>query len=154
MTRIAFILGSNLGDRKSNLNNAIKSLGENLGLKQTKISSFLENKALLKPDAPKEWDKDFLNIAISGDIDLEKYPPQETLTIIHKIEEDLGRERDGLSWAPRTIDIDIAFIEDLIYDQDGLTIPHKELKNRDFFLTPLKEIEEEILGKILKPTSF
>lgn len=149
MKRVAFILGSNLGDRKSNLNKAIKSLENIFELKQTKVSDFLENKALLKPNSPKEWDKDFLNIAISGDIDLEKYPPQKILKTIHKIEKALDRKRDGSSWAPRTIDIDIAFIEDIIYDQNGLTIPHKELKNRDFFIIPLKEIEEELLTKLL-----
>ena len=151
MKRIAFILGSNLGDRKNNLDEAINFLEENLDLKQIKISDFLENKALLKANSPKEWDKDFLNIAVSGDINLEKFPPQEILKIIHEIEIKLDRKRDGNSWAPRTIDIDIAFIEDLIFNENNLQIPHKELANRDFFLIPLKEIEEKWVKILVKP---
>ena len=147
MKRIAFVLGSNLGDRKSTLDQAIEFLEENLELKQIKKSNLLENKALLKPNAPKEWDRDFLNIAISGDIDLEKFPPLKALKIIHEIEAKLGRKRDGSCWAPRTIDIDIAFIEGLVFDEGGLQIPHKEMKNRDFFMIPLLEIERKFVEK-------
>ncbi len=145
MKRIAFVLGSNLGNKKSNLDQAIKFLEESLNLKQIKISDPLKNKALLKPNSPKEWDRDFLNIAISGDINLEKFPPLKILKIIHKIEAQLGRKRDGNSWAPRTIDIDIAFIEDLVFNENNLQIPHKELNNRDFFMIPLSEIEKKNL---------
>lgn len=140
---ITFILGSNLGDRESNLSHAIKSLEMNLDLQEVRQSSPLENKALLKPNSPKKWDRDFLNIAASGKIDLEEYPPQKILTIIHEIERKLGRTRDGSSWAPRTIDIDIAFIENMIFDEDNLQIPHKELTKRDFFLIPLSQIESD-----------
>ena len=138
---ITFILGSNLGNRRSNLSQAIKSLEMNLGLRGVIQSSPLENKALLKPNSPEEWDKDFLNIAVSGSINLKEHPPQKILTVIHEIEKKLGRTRDGSSWEPRTIDIDIAFIEDMIFDEDNLQIPHKELTKRDFFLIPLSQIE-------------
>ena len=147
MKRIAFVLGSNLGDRKSNLDQAIKSLELQLNLSKIKISNPLENKALLKPGAPKEWDRDFLNIAVSGDVNLEELPPLEILKILHEIEVKLGRKRDGSCWAPRTIDIDIAFIEDLVFDEDGLQIPHKEMRNRDFFMIPLLEIEKYFVEK-------
>ena len=139
--RIAFVLGSNLGDKELNLNQAISHLETEFKLAAIKKSNFLTNKALLKPNSPKEWDQDFINIAISGEVDLEKYPPQKILTTIHEIEKKLGRTRDGSSWAPRIIDIDIAFIEDLVLDEENLNIPHKELVNRDFFLIPLSQIE-------------
>lgn len=139
--RICFVLGSNLGDRESNLNKAANLLQTRLGLQQIRQSAILENKALLKSGSPEEWDKDFFNIAISADIDAVKYSPAQTLQIIHKIEEEMGRKRSGIVWQPRYIDIDIAFIAQDIIADDSLTVPHQELTNRDFFLIPISQIE-------------
>jgi 2-amino-4-hydroxy-6-hydroxymethyldihydropteridine diphosphokinase len=116
MKKIIFCLGSNIGDRNFYLQEAIKALQIKLGLVDLKQSSILENKALLLPNSPKEWDINFYNIAVSAHINLNKFPPLEILKIIKKIEIDLGRKDRG-KWAPREIDIDIAVIDDLKIDQ-------------------------------------
>ncbi len=139
--RIIFSLGSNLGNRALNLDRACKLLEKNLELKNIKRSKILENKALLKPNSPKEWDIDFFNIALSTDINLEKFSPEKILEIIKNIEKEIGRKQAEI-WAPREIDIDILAIENLIVDLgEKLQIPHKDLLNREFFTKTLTEIE-------------
>jgi 2-amino-4-hydroxy-6-hydroxymethyldihydropteridine diphosphokinase len=139
--KIIFALGSNLGDRKYYLQEAISELKEKLGLVNLKESSILENKALLLPNSPPEWDINFLNMVISADIDLKKFPPIEILNIIKKIERKLDR-KERLRWAPREIDIDILTIEELtIKIEERLLIPHYDLMNRNFLLKLIEEIE-------------
>jgi 2-amino-4-hydroxy-6-hydroxymethyldihydropteridine diphosphokinase/dihydropteroate synthase len=119
-----------------------------LELENLKQSSILENKALLLPNSPPEWDIDFYNIAISGDINLKKFPPLEILEITQQIEIELGKTYRG-KWAPREIDIDIVTIDNLRIDLDKtLIIPHPQLFNRDFFLKTIAEIEPEILENL------
>ncbi len=146
--RIIFCLGSNIGNRQSYLDQAIKLLQIELELTNPKQSSILENKALLLPNSPPEWDIDFYNLALSAQINLEKFPPLEILKITQKLEIDLGKIYRG-KWAPREIDIDIVAIDILKIDHGQfLQIPHPELFNRDFFLKTIAEIEPEILEKL------
>ena len=146
--KIIFCLGSNIGDRKFYLQEAVQMLQIKLELENLKQSSILENKALLLANSPKEWNIDFYNIALSADINLEKFPPLEILKIIKQIEVALGRIDRGL-WSPREIDIDIAAIDDLKINQgELLQIPHPGLFKRDFFLKTITEIEPEILEKL------
>ena len=140
LTEICLVLGSNLSNRKQNLETAILELTKQLELQNVKRSDFLENKALLKPDSPPEWNKDYLNIAIAGKLSLEKFDPEAILKIIHQIEEDLGRKRNGKNWQPREIDIDIACLSNHVIEDEQLTIPHQDLLDRDFFLTPMQQI--------------
>lgn len=141
--KIIFGLGSNLGNRALNLDKAVLALEKNLELKNIKTSQILENKALLKPNSPQEWDIDFFNIALSADIDLEKFSPEKILGIIKNIEKEIGRKDRGI-WAPREIDIDILAIGNLIVDLgEKLQIPHKSLLTRDFFIKTFAEIEPQ-----------
>jgi 2-amino-4-hydroxy-6-hydroxymethyldihydropteridine diphosphokinase len=141
MERIIFCLGSNLGDRKRQLNDAINKIIKNLSLTRVKRSDILENKAMLLPNSPIEWDMDFLNIAISGDIDIHKFSPLKILDICKKIEKDLGRSNKK-PWSPREIDIDIIKIGDLkINIEKILVIPHPGLKNRLFVRNTISQIE-------------
>lgn len=145
--KIVFGLGSNLGNRELQLALAIDLLALKLDLKNIKKSKILENKALLKKDAPKEWDLDFLNVAISANIDLTRFSPEKILEIIKNIEKEIGRKNPtnpSIIWAPREIDIDILAIDDLIIDLgDKLKIPHQALLERDFFLKIFSEIEPD-----------
>lgn len=150
--RIVLGLGSNLGDRKKYISQAVDLIVSQLELKNIRQSKILINKALLKPDAPAEWDRDFFNIAISGDINLQKFPPEKTLKITQEIEKHLGRQTNihAIPWAPREIDIDILAINDLIIDLgEKLRIPHHALLEREFFLKPFAEIENDLLKKII-----
>ena len=141
--KIIFALGSNLGDRAKNLDDALLMLKQELLLKDIKTSKILINQALLLPDSPPEWNLEFFNIAISGVVDLSRFEPLKILEVIKKIEQNLQRNNKG-KWSPRTIDIDILLIENTkIYNPPKLVIPHIEILNRDFFLIPLNEIEPD-----------
>ncbi len=140
LTEICLVLGSNLGDRKQNIETAIAKLTKQLQLKDVKKSDYLEHPALRKPKSPPEWNKDYLNIAIKGQVDLKNFSTSKILQIIHYIEEGLGRKRSGKNWQPREIDIDIACLSDHVIDNEQLTIPHQDLLNRDFFLKPMLQV--------------
>ncbi len=141
LTKIIFGLGSNLGDKISYLEQAVNQLESKLLLKNLKQSKILKNPALLLPNSPPEWNQEFFNIALSAEVDLEKFNPEKILEIIKEIEQNLGREKRD-KWAPREIDIDILVIENLtVRLADKLIIPHPELQNRDFFLSTIREIE-------------
>ena len=86
ISRIVFGLGSNLGNRLDNINNAVKYLENLFNLSKVKFSNIIENKAILLPNSPQEWDLDFLNIVISADIDIERFKPLEILNITQEIE--------------------------------------------------------------------
>jgi len=141
--KIIFALGSNLGDRAKNLDDALLMLKQELLLENVKTSKILINQALLLPDSPPEWNLEFFNIAISGVVDLSRFEPLKILEVIKQIEQNLQRNSKG-KWSPRTIDIDILLIENTkIYNPPQLVIPHIEILNRDFFLIPLNEIEPD-----------
>ncbi len=146
--RIIFGLGSNLGDREFFLDEAVRELESRLLLSNVKRSNIFRNPALLLPNSPPEWSREFLNIAVSGDVDLEIFLPEKILKIVKEIEIKLGRKISE-RWAPREIDIDILAIENLqIQIGDILTIPHRGLFNRDFFLVTVTEIEQQILQQL------
>jgi 2-amino-4-hydroxy-6-hydroxymethyldihydropteridine diphosphokinase len=147
-SRIIFGLGSNLGDRNFYLDEAVRELEMQLLLTNSKKSKIFKNPAMLLPNSPRDWDREFFNIAFSADINLQKFPPEKILEIAKKIEKKLGRI-DREKWAPREIDVDILAIENLkIKIADKLVIPHAGLFQREFFLMTVKEIESELLEKL------
>lgn len=124
-------LGSNLGDKKGYLDQAVKSLNEISGCRVEKVSSYL----VTEPYGGVEQD-DFLN----GCLILKTLlSPQELLESLHEIEQAAHRER-LVHWGPRTLDLDILMYDDLILETDDLIIPHVEMHLRDFVLKPLQEI--------------
>lgn len=131
MTRVYLGLGSNMGDRKTYLLEAIHYIGQMRGTQLIQVSSFYETKAWGNTDQA-----DFLNAVCSIETLLS---PEDLLLACQKIEKDLDRIRKE-HWGPRTIDIDI-----LLYGQENiknetLTIPHAYLFKRAFVLVPLLEI--------------
>ena len=60
------------------------------------------------------------------------------------MEKEVGRKQ-SIKWGPREIDLDILFYNDLIYSDEEIQIPHKDLMNRDFVLVPLVEIEPDLI---------
>lgn len=139
--KILFGIGSNLGDKNLNIFNATEKLKNYLFLENIKISKIYKNPAMLPPLAPIEWNKEFYNIAVSANIDLEIFLPLKILNIIKKIEKEIGR-KDCERWAPREIDIDILAIDNIHFSSDELTIPHPGIFERDFFVKTICEIEE------------
>ena len=142
--RIIFVLGSNFGDRNFYINQATQDIINDLELQNVKKSFMMHNSALLKSDAPEDWNMEFVNMAISGDINLKNFQPQKILFLIKKIEQRIGRINRG-KWAPREIDIDIAIIEGVAINEKNLQIPHVSLFERDFFIQTIKDIEKNLL---------
>ena len=128
-------LGSNRGDRFSALHMAVQLLSPHLS--NITHSFVYESPALLLMDSPKEWDVDFLNMAISGDTHLS---PEELLLEIKSIEKKMGRGEGYPKWSPRNIDIDILFCGADAYQSDTLTIPHPLIHERAFVLLPLQDL--------------
>jgi len=122
-------LGSNLGDRETNIASALKILGQKVRI--SKVSSLYETEPVGYKDQP--W---FLNCVCSVETELS---PQALLKFAKAIERNLGRKRT-IRFGPRVIDIDILFYDGLILDSSDLVIPHPRLAERPFVLVPLKEI--------------
>lgn len=135
-------LGSNLGDRMAFLNKAVKELDNILGISVIKKSDVYQTKPY--GDVPQD---DFLNCVIQIETHLS---PLILLNKIHEVEAKLERER-LIRWGPRTIDIDIIWMDCIEMDTETLTIPHKELTLRSFVLIPLKDVYSypTLLGKSL-----
>lgn len=146
--KILFGIGSNLGDKNLNIFKAIEQLKNYLFLQNIQISTIYKNPAMLPPQAPVDWNKEFYNIAISADIDTKIFPPLKILEVIKKVEKEIGR-KDSKRWAPREIDIDILLIGELFYEEKNLLkIPHEGLFDRDFFYKTVEQIEPKLLEKI------
>ena len=124
-------LGSNLGDKKKHIFDAIKSLEQDINCKVFKVSKFIET----KPYGNLEQD-DYLNACLMLET---LYTPEELLVTLNQIEALAGRERK-VKWDSRTLDLDILFYGDTIYNSETLCIPHYDLHNRSFVLEPLYEI--------------
>ncbi len=126
-------LGSNLGDRKANLEMALQQLQA----KETVIqqqSSIYETEPVEQVDQPH-----FLNLVCRIESRLN---PEALLELCHRIENRMGRVRQEPK-GPRNIDIDILFYGRLILELPLLKIPHPALRQRSFVLTPLEEIAPE-----------
>ncbi len=136
-------LGSNLGDRFSNLQEAINRLFEEVG-SILKISGVYETPALGFEGEP------FLNCAILLQTELQ---PLACLEAILKIEQKMGRNRCASKlYTSRPIDIDIVFIDDLVLSAEELTVPHPRMADRKFVLQPLIDLDPKLLHPVRKIT--
>ncbi len=132
-------LGSNCGDRIGYLRAAIQKLKSGEGPSSIKIfaiSPIYESDALLPENAPPSWDQAFLNLTILAKTNLS---PTELLKVVKSIEKSIGRKDRG-RWAPREIDIDILAMDSLIFEAEGLKIPHPSLLDRPFAMLPLADL--------------
>jgi 2-amino-4-hydroxy-6-hydroxymethyldihydropteridine diphosphokinase/dihydropteroate synthase len=134
-------LGSNVGGRRENLENAIAALSAS-GARFAGASPVYRTPALLLPESPVEWDRPFLNCVIRVETALS---PVELLRLAKKIEADMGRDLSA-KWSPRTIDIDILLYGSLKIDTPELTVPHKALYERYFLLDALSFLCPQALG--------
>ena len=142
--RAYIALGSNLGDKKAYLDQAVKALKQHKECRVQKVSSYL----VTEPYGGVEQD-DFLNACLSLDTLLS---PEELLDLLHEIEQAAHRER-LIHWGPRTLDLDILLYDNEVLETEDLIIPHIEMHKRDFVLKPLAEIapykRHPILGKTI-----
>lgn len=130
--QVYFGLGTNLGDRLSNLQQGLDLL--RLKIEILRVSSVYETAPMYYTDQPA-----FLNSAASGTTDL---LPEELLTFVKDVEREVGRE-PTFRMGPRVLDVDILLYGNMLLDQPNLSIPHLHLAERAFVLAPLAEIAPE-----------
>jgi 2-amino-4-hydroxy-6-hydroxymethyldihydropteridine diphosphokinase len=143
MNEAYLLLGSNIGDRKSTITEAIKFVSESVG--NVKVASSIYE--------TEPWGTDnllpYLNQIITIDTELDA---EDLLHHLLNIEKILGRERSGVRNEPRSIDLDILFFNNEVINQPNLVIPHKRMHLRRFVLIPLAEIAPEYVHPILGET--
>lgn len=133
---IAYLcLGSNLGERESNLRRALALLSLKVTLND--VSSIYETEPVGYKEQPL-----FLNLVCRITTNL---LPEELLHLAKDIETKMGRVPSKQRNSPRPIDIDILFHNDKIMENQDLTIPHPRLKDRAFVLIPLAEIAPDLI---------
>ena len=134
--------GSNIGDRKAHLDAAVEALRGDEQCRVIRVSDWIETTPY-----GGVVQADYLNGAIAIDT---LYPPEVLLFRLQEIERAEARERKE-RWGPRTLDLDILLYEVVVMEEEKLTIPHRDMKNRDFVLKPLAQIapyeKHPVLGK-------
>jgi 2-amino-4-hydroxy-6-hydroxymethyldihydropteridine diphosphokinase len=146
MSTTAYIaVGSNLGDRRRTIEQAIEKLGASLGVRVLRRSALLENPAVGGPaDSPA-----FLNGVVEIETTLDAHA---LLRRLLEIEQELGRDRRQ-RWEPRPIDLDLILFGDQEVQDDRLKVPHPRMHERRFVLAPLAEIAPEAVHPVLKKTA-
>ncbi|MEJ5256968.1 MAG: 2-amino-4-hydroxy-6-hydroxymethyldihydropteridine diphosphokinase [Fervidobacterium sp.] len=130
-------IGTNLGDRKKNIQEAIERIGKVASVIST--SDVIETEPYGKTDQP-----NFLNCVIEISTALS---PEELLDALLNIEKEMGRVRNE-KWGPRIIDLDILFYGNIIVESEKLRIPHYDFENRIFFVKPMAQIAPDYIHPI------
>lgn len=124
-------LGSNVGDRRSHLTEAIASLPGVVA-----VSPVYETDPVGGPQQGA-----YLNLVVEIDTDLD---PSDLLGVCHRIESAANRVRDE-RWGPRTLDVDIVWMDGVAMDTERLTIPHPRFRQRKFVLAPLRDLAPDLV---------
>ena len=132
-TNVFIGLGSNLGDKKSTIISAINKIHNHQDIEINQISNYYYSEP---------WGFDSTEYFLNCVVELRTIlSPLELLTTFKAIEYELGRTRKFTNeYQNRTIDIDILYFNDQIFELNDLTIPHPRIKERLFVLKPLSEI--------------
>ena len=133
MYQVYLSLGTNLGNRKRNIREAIDKIGEQIGV--VKRQSALYETKPWGYSSP----NDFINACV---LVLTPMAPRQVLEAAQRIEREMGRTLKSVDgeYHDRIIDIDILMIDDLVINEPDLHVPHPLMEERDFVMTPLKEI--------------
>ena len=132
LRRVVLGLGSNLGDRRRNLREAIESLPSVVA-----VSGVYETEPLGGPGGQDPY----LNVAVVITSDV---PARQLLGMCHRIETALGRVR-GERWGPRTLDVDILWIDGETIDDPDLQVPHPRMHQRRFVMVPLMDVAPDLV---------
>ena len=130
-TRTFLSLGSNLGDRRAYLRQAVDTLPDVVA-----VSSVYETDPVGGPEQGP-----YLNLVVELCTTLE---PKQLLALCHRIEAIANRAR-GERWGPRTLDLDIIWMDGVTVDDEQLTIPHPRWKDRRFVLQPMMELAPDLI---------
>jgi len=129
-------LGSNVGDRRAHLLDAVAALPSH-GIDVLASSPVYKT----EPVGLVLDQRDFYNACLRVETAL---GPEELLDACKAVERSLGREAGGVRHGPRPIDVDVLLLDDLEYASDRLTLPHPEVVSRRFVLVPLLELDREL----------
>ncbi|ODT69740.1 MAG: 2-amino-4-hydroxy-6-hydroxymethyldihydropteridine diphosphokinase [Pelagibacterium sp. SCN 63-23] len=140
MARAWLSLGANIGDPVTQLDEAMHRLAAHDRIAVVARSTIIRTKPWGKTDQP-----DFANMAAEIETGL---LPVDLLHACLDIERDMGRVRHEV-WGPRLIDIDLIAYERLEMETAKLTLPHRFAHERDFVLTPLREIAPDLADWIV-----
>ena len=145
-THTAYLaLGSNLGDRLGAMCAAVHALSSHRSIEldlSKDVASLYESDPIGGPPGQGPY----LNSVVRVSTTL---TPHELLDTVLSIEASLGRTRRD-HWEPRVIDIDILLYDDLVINDDHLTVPHPHLHERRFVLDPLAELAGDVVYRGLK----
>ena len=130
--RAFLALGSNLGDRLGHLRTAIAGLPDVVA-----VSPVYETDPVGGP----EGQDAYLNAVVELDTQLS---PRELLRVGQILEMAARRVR-GERWGPRTLDVDVLLVGDLVVDEPDLQVPHPRMWNRDFVLVPLRDLAPDLV---------
>jgi 2-amino-4-hydroxy-6-hydroxymethyldihydropteridine diphosphokinase len=130
-------LGSNLGDREQTIRAALERLADGREIQLVAVSSFRETDPVGYEQQPR-----FLNGVAAISTELEPLP---LLARLQEVELELGRERSGPRFGPRTIDLDLLLYGGEQIDEPDLVVPHPRLTERRFVLEPLAELDSGLV---------
>ena len=134
--KIAFLgLGSNIGDRRQHMADALSALSDDPAVALFTGSPVYESKPVGVVDQP-----DFLNLVVQLKT---VHSPLALLAVCLGIESVLGRERRE-RWGPRTIDLDLLTYDEVVLRDEHLALPHPRMLERRFVMTPLAEIAPDL----------
>jgi 2-amino-4-hydroxy-6-hydroxymethyldihydropteridine diphosphokinase len=126
-------LGSNLGDRRQTVLDALDALRAEDGVEVVGVSSLIETDPVGFVDQPR-----FVNGVAALDTTL---TAQELMALLLDVEQRFGRTREAVpAQGPRTLDLDLLLYGDTELDEPGLQVPHPRLHERAFVLEPLAEL--------------
>ena len=132
MTRRAFLgLGSNIGDREAHLHHAVGRIPD-----VVKMSSIWETEPFGGPDQD-----NYLNMVVQLSTDR---TARQLLSVCREREEDAGRVREQ-RWGPRTLDVDVLWVEGEVFNDHDLIVPHPRMFERAFVLIPLRELAPDLI---------
>nr|WP_294694966.1 2-amino-4-hydroxy-6-hydroxymethyldihydropteridine diphosphokinase [uncultured Friedmanniella sp.] len=134
LRKVVYSIGSNLGDRLSNLQGAVDALRDTPDVIVVDVSSVYETDAVGGPPG----NPAFLNLVLVAETTLE---PRTLLERAQAVEDAYGRDRSTGRWGPRTLDVDLILVGTAELDQPDLKLPHPRAGERGFVLAPWAEID-------------
>jgi len=140
MTTAYIGLGSNLGNRRDNINSALKMLAEVSDIEVASVSELIETTPLTQAKQPK-----YLNTVAELRTTLS---PEDLHRTLLDVETSLGRTRQK-KWSSRTIDLDILLFGSRVIDSPHLTVPHPQMHLRSFVLEGLCELDANLLHPVM-----
>ena len=137
MTRAFLGLGSNVGDRRRYLREAVATI-EDAGIGLRAVSPVYETEPVGGPEQGR-----YLNLVVELDTGL---TARELLGVCRRVEAAAGRVRIE-HWGPRTLDVDVLWVDGMELDEPDLVVPHPRMWDRRFVLAPLRDLAPDLVSE-------